>query len=97
MGAGQLHNLQGHGVSVVALQLTNPTITHEDAGSMPVLAHWVKEPVLLWLWCRLAARAQIGPLAWEPLYAGSAALKRPKKKKDNFRGQGQNENTQPLV
>ena len=51
---------------------------------MPGLAHWVKEPVLLWLWCRLAARAQIGPLAWEPLYAGSAALKRPKKKRIIF-------------
>ena len=24
---------------------------------------------LLWLWCRPAASAPIGPLAWEPLYA----------------------------
>ena len=31
---------------------------------------------LLWLWCRLAATAPIGPLAWEPLYA----LKRQKNK-----------------
>ena len=23
------------------------------------------DPVLLWLWCRLAATASIGPLAWE--------------------------------
>ena len=36
---------------------------------------------LLWLWCRLAAPALIGPLAWEPPYAASKALKRPKKKK----------------
>ena len=36
--------------------------------------------VLLWLWCRLAAAAPIGPLAWEPPYAAGTALKRPKKK-----------------
>ena len=37
--------------------------------------------VLLWLWCRLAAIALIGPLAWEPPYASGAALKSKKKKK----------------
>ena len=36
--------------------------------------------LLLWLWCRLAAVAQILPLAWELPYAVGAALK--KKKKD---------------
>ena len=35
--------------------------------------------VLLWLWCRLAAVALIGPIAWEPPYAAGAALKRKKK------------------
>ena len=25
-----------------------------------------KDPVLLWLWCRPAAAAPVGPLAWEP-------------------------------
>ena len=30
------------------------------------------------LWCRLAARAPIGPLAWERPYAMGAALKRQK-------------------
>ena len=39
------------------------------------------DPLLLWLWCRPAASALIGPLAWEPPYAAGAALKRPKKKK----------------
>jgi len=42
------------------------------------------DPVLLWLWCRLAATAPIRPIAWEPPYAAGAALemaKRPKKKK----------------
>ena len=37
------------------------------------------DPVLLWLWRRPAASALIGPLAWEPPYAASAALKRQKK------------------
>ena len=38
--------------------------------------------VLLWLWCRPAPIAPIGPLAWELLYARDMALKRQKKKKD---------------
>ena len=33
------------------------------------------DPTLLWLWYRLAAAALIRPLAWEPPYAMSAALK----------------------
>ena len=36
---------------------------------------------LLWLWCRPAAAAPTGPLAWEPPHAGGVALKRQKKKK----------------
>ena len=36
---------------------------------------------LVWLWRRSAATARIWPLAWEPLYAASTALKRWKKKK----------------
>ena len=39
------------------------------------------DPALLWLWHRPAAAAPIGPLAWEPPYAASVALKRQKKKK----------------
>ena len=42
--------------------------THEDVDSVPDLAQWLKDPVLLGLWCRLAA-ASIGPLAWELPYA----------------------------
>ena len=37
-------------------------------------------PTLLWLWCRPAAGALIQPLAWEPLDAAGAALKRQKQK-----------------
>ena len=36
---------------------------------------------LLWLWRRPGAIARIRPLAWEPPYAVSTALKRQKKKK----------------
>ena len=39
------------------------------------------DPVLLWLWRRLAATAPIRPLAWEPSYAARVALEMAKKKK----------------
>ena len=34
------------------------------------------DPLLLWLWHRLAATALTGPLAWEPPCAVGAALKK---------------------
>ena len=39
------------------------------------------DPVLLWLWCRLAAEASIWPLACELLHAVGAALKNKQLKK----------------
>ena len=33
------------------------------------------DPALLWLWCRLAATALIGPQNWELPYAVGVALK----------------------
>ena len=41
------------------------------------------DPLLLWLWHRLAAPTPKRPLAWELLYAASAALKKKKKKGKN--------------
>ena len=52
-----------------------PVTSHEDVGSIPG-PQWVKDPALLWLWCRPAAAALIQPLAWELPYAIGAAVKR---------------------
>ena len=42
---------------------------------------------LLWLWRRLAAVAQIRPLAWELPCASGAALKKQKERKNVLRGE----------
>ena len=66
---------QEEGVPIVDLRIINLSSIHGDSGSTPGLTQWVKDPLLLWLWHRLAAAAQIQPLAWEPPYATGMALK----------------------
>ena len=59
----------------------NLTRNYEVASSIPGLAQWVKDLVLLWLWGRPAAVALIQLLAWEPPYAVGVTLKSQKKEK----------------
>ena len=59
---------------------TNLTRNHEVEVSIPSLAQWVKDLVLLRLWSRPAAAAPNRPLAWESPYAVGVALKIKNKK-----------------
>ena len=53
------------------------------------------DPVLLWLWCRLAAAALIQTLAWEFPYTTCAALKSKKQNKTKQKTKNTTKNKKP--
>ena len=53
------------------------------------------DPALLWLWRRLAAKAPIRPLAWEPPYAAGGAQEMAKKTKKKKKITQSNTERQP--
>ena len=65
--------------------VTDPLVSMRIQVRSLALAQWAEDPVLLWLWCGLAAVALIQPLAWKPPYVLGAALERKKERRKGGR------------
>ena len=63
------------GSSLCGSAVRNLAGIYEDAGSIPGLFQWIKDPVLLCLWHRPEATALIQCLTWELPYATGGTLK----------------------
>ena len=92
IGFGVILKLDMFGAPIVAQWLTNLASVFMrtwvlSLASLTGLRIWrccelqCRSQMRLWLWCTLAASAPISLLAWEPIYAVGAALKKNKKKK----------------
>ena len=64
----------------MAQQVKNLTSIYKDTGLIPGLTQWVKDLVLLWLWCAGSCSSDF-TLAWELPHATHTALKSKSKNK----------------
>ena len=78
------------GIPVMAQQLMNPTSIHEDSVQSLALLSGSRIQCCSELWCRMAATALTGPIAWEPPNASGVALKSKKQNKTKKHGSNLN-------